>query len=224
MYNCRSLRGFVRPYVPWFEIASGCPICVCGRGSHQRARDLAFLPAHLLYRAIHKCILSFFPSVSLSLVPTLGRRLSFSHRIVSPARQRMHRARVSSSLRPPLFLSSSLFFFHAPCLSSFLPLPFLSLSLSPHPTLSLSPSPSVLRSVSSHRISTSSFKECREARVRDGTVRAGPRNYIFMCVYVLSLYIQATDASRDIRLCSRGCGRALACTHTRTCSRHGPEK
>lgn len=124
----RCASSFVRTF-----LASG-PLQVvrlCARPGlpPARARDLAFLPAHLLYRAIHKCILSFFPSVSLSLVPAAVSLLPIAN--VSPTRQRMHRA-VSSSLLFVLsfFLPRSLpFLFPPPALS------FLSLLLPPASSL-----------------------------------------------------------------------------------------
>lgn len=161
--SCRSFvcsfgRGPLQVVRPVCALAAGAPT--------NAARDLAFLPAHLLYRAIHKCILSSLLPFCLS--SRVARRLRSSRRL--PSRLGSVCIAVSSSSLSSFPLPRSRPFFfpstfppHRPPLLLARAACSLLISLS----FSLPPflRPSVLRSVSSHRISTSSFKECREARV-----------------------------------------------------------
>lgn len=76
--SCRSFvcsfgRGPLQVVRPVCALAAGAPT--------NAARDLAFLPAHLLYRAIHKCILSSLLPFCLS--SRVARRLRSSRRLPS---------------------------------------------------------------------------------------------------------------------------------------------
>lgn len=159
------------PFVRMFlrsRSAPGCPACVRsrGRGSHQRSARPSLLtrpPTLSSNPQMH----SFLSSSLLSLFPSCPPSPFFPSSPVS-ARQRMHRGLLFFALlfsSPPL--SSFLFSFHVSPHRPPLLLARAACSLLISLSFSLPPflRPSVLRSVSSHRISTSSFKECREARV-----------------------------------------------------------
>lgn len=148
------------------------------------ARDLAFLPAHLLYRAIHKCILSSLLPFPLSLF------LSCPPSPVVSARQRMHRGLFFVLLSTPPPLSSFLFSFHVLRISRLFSQPapralLISLSFSLPPSLPLCPS----LPPSDHPFAVPSLLTVSLRRVLKSVVKpgyetgqsAGPRNYTLVC-------------------------------------------
>lgn len=167
------------------SIGAGAPTGV-------RARDLAFLLAHLLYRAIHKCILSFFPSVSLPGSPIVSVLPVSSHWLGGVY---IHLGLLFFFsffflfFVPPLSLFLSFFFFHALCLFS----PFPSSPPIPPLTRCVPQSPR-LYVRSPFRLLTVSLRRVLKSVVKPGHETgqsAGPRNCVHVCVCVCLPYTQA---------------------------------
>lgn len=222
-------RVAVRSYVPSVEVRSRLSgLCALAAGAPTNAaRDLAFLPAHLLYRAIHKCILSSLLPFCLS--SWVARRLRSSRRLPS-ARQRMHRGLLFVLLSPSPPRSRLFFFpstFSASPSSSRSPRRVLSSSFSLPPPVHPFSVPSLL-TVSLRRVLKSVVKPGYETG-QSAEPRNYTRVYVCFCLHAWTcvrafLVHDATDAPRDIRLCWRGRERTLVRADARTCSRHGPEK